>query len=407
MMYLLDWIFLFLIISSIFFMIFFFNLFYISRKNIVSYSKPKSFPSVSILIPVYNKEKCIKKTIEYVKKLKYPKKFEIIVINDGSTDNSLEILKKIKGIKVFSKKNGGKADALNYGLKKAKGEIIVTIDADTYPSKDALLKSIGFFEDKDVAAVTVSIFVDRPKNIIEKLQSIEYILYILSRKILENLNAIYVTPGPFALYRKKVLKEIGGFDKNNMTEDIEIAWRILRHGYKIKMSVPIKILTSVPETFKQWWHQRIRWNIGGMQTTIKHIDMLFNTKYSGFGCFVIPLFISAYFFTILGLILTVYLILTRLYDILIIFSSSFYGVNLLNILNFDSLLLPNIFIILSIFSIFSSFLWIWLSFHKINLKIKIKDNFFILIIFLTIYIFLTPLNYIHSTIKFLTKSYSW
>ncbi|MEM5783386.1 MAG: hypothetical protein QXX01_03445, partial [Candidatus Aenigmatarchaeota archaeon] len=94
-------------------------------------------------------------------------------------------------------------------------------------------------------------------------------------------------------------------------------------------------------------------------------------------------------------------------DILIIFSSSFYGVNLLNILHFDSLLLPNIFIILSIFSIFSSFLWIWLSFHKINLKIKIKDNFFILIIFLTIYIFLTPLNYIHSTIKFLTKSYSW
>ena len=113
---------------------------------------------------------------------------------------------RIKGIKVFTKENGGKASALNFGLKKAKGEIVACIDSDSYPERNALLKTIPFFED-NVAAVTTYILVKNAKSIVQRLQRIEYITIAWTRKLLEYLNAIYVTPGAMSLYKRKVLKK--------------------------------------------------------------------------------------------------------------------------------------------------------------------------------------------------------
>ena len=128
---------------------------------------PMRFPSVSIIIPAYNEESNIAKTISSAARMNYPKdKLEILVVDDGSKDKTLEVAKTaarschskygIK-VKVFTKKNGGKATAINFGIKHVKGEIIGTLDADSFPEKDALMKMIGYLENDKVASVTSSL----------------------------------------------------------------------------------------------------------------------------------------------------------------------------------------------------------------------------------------------------------
>ena len=126
------------IISSTYFTVLFLLLFFHHEERIMSRPKMKKFPSVSIVIPAFNEEKIIERVIDNVKKLTYPRKKEIIVVDDGSTDRTWDVLKKIKGIRTFRKKNGGRASAVNYGLKKARGEIFVRIDADSFPERGCI-----------------------------------------------------------------------------------------------------------------------------------------------------------------------------------------------------------------------------------------------------------------------------
>jgi len=119
-----------------------------------------------------------------------------------------------------------------------------------------------------------------------------------------------VTPGPFALYKKKVLLEIGLFDTKNMTQDIEIVWRMHTHGYKARMCLATKVHTSTPSKFSRWWKQRVRWNIGGTQCIIRHKKSLF--KDGMLGIFIIPFFTITTFLGLFGLVLFAYLFFTRL-----------------------------------------------------------------------------------------------
>ena len=294
---------------SVYFMFLFLLLFFAHKKKLLRVPKTssKKLPSVSIIIPAYNEEKSIAKTIKAVKKLIYPKKVEIIVVDDGSIDNTYNMVKKIKGIKVLSKKHEGKAKALNYGLKYARGEIVACIDSDSYPEKYALLKTVPFFE-KNVAAVTTSVFVKNANSLIQRLQRIEYLFTAWTRKILEHLNAVYATPGPMSLYKRKVLLKVGGFDEKNLTEDIEIAWRLLKHKYKIKMSLDAKTYTTAPKTLKKWWHQRLRWNVGGFQTNFKYFNLFLNKNFGSVGVFLLPFFSVSYLLSILGLFLIFYIV---------------------------------------------------------------------------------------------------
>jgi len=168
---------------------------------------------------------------EHVKNLNYPSKKEIIVVDDGSNDNSQNILKKIKGIKtILKKKNEGKAAALNDGITAAKGGYVVTIDSDTYPESDCLEKMVSHMEE-GISAVTGFVRAHNTKGIVEKIQEVEYLIaFGFFQKVLSDINAILVTPGPMSLYRKSVLKKIGGFDEKNITEDMEIAFRIRKYG---------------------------------------------------------------------------------------------------------------------------------------------------------------------------------
>ena len=288
-----------------------------NRKRI--FISPNSKPEpVSIIIPCYNEEETIGKTIESLLNLDYPKNMiEIIVVDDKSKDNSAKVAaeyaKKYKNVSlIINKRNsGGAAEPTNIGVKTARYNYIAVTDADSSPKKNALKKMLGFLqEDKKVAAVTCSVLVKEQKTFMQKLQAIEYVVIAFGRRILDMVDAVYVTPGPFALYRKKSLIEVGLFDTKNLTQDIEIVWRLIAHGYKASMAISAKVYSDAPTKFRHWWKQRIRWNIGGTQSIIKHKSKIF--KRGMLGAFIIPYFSASLFLGLFGLGMFLYLFTRRI-----------------------------------------------------------------------------------------------
>ena len=262
--------------TAIFFLLIYFGS---SRKEKTD-PVPKAFPFVSIIVNVWNEEKVIEKTVNSLLDLDYPKnKYEIIVVDDGSTDKTFEkalfISRHNSRVRVFKKKNGGAASAKNYGLTKAKGEIIATMDADSFVSKDALKKMIGYFEDKNVYSVTAALNVYKPRRFLQNLQWAEYMLSIFLRKVFSIAEAIHVIPGPLSLFRKKFFEKHGKFDEGNITEDTEIAMRIQSRGYKIKNSISANIYTLLPTTVGGLMKQRIRWYYGFIHNSMNYRN-LFN-----------------------------------------------------------------------------------------------------------------------------------
>lgn len=247
--------------------------------------KPESWPSVSIAVPAKNEEKNIAKTLQHLLALDYPKKPEIIVINDGSTDRTAEIVKRFPVRLINKKKGEGKPKSLNDALKIAKGEIFGFIDAETFIASDAVKKLVGYFNDKNVAAVIPAMKVYKPVNFFERLQKIEYILTILARKLLTFLNCLFLTPG-CAFYRRDVLKKIGGFDEKNLTEDLEIGLRLHKFKYKIENCINAVVCTVVPKDIKRVTRQRLRWYRGLLHNLKLYKELFFER--SSFGLFLIP-----------------------------------------------------------------------------------------------------------------------
>ena len=265
-----------------------------NRENFYESKSYRSLPTVSVLVPAYNEEKTIGKTIRSLLNLDYPKNLlEIIVINDASTDRTgkiAEYFSKQGKIKLLTnKKNRGKAYSLNRGIRHAKGELIACIDADSIVEPQILKKMVGYFDDKNVAAVTPALRVWKTTNFLEKIQHAEYLLNVFLRKALAFIDAIHVTPGVFSIYRKSVLLEVGGFETDNLTEDMEIALKIHKFGYKIENSINAKSYTLCPDRWKDLLKQRIRWYRGAIQNSLKYRKMFFNPKYGNLGVFFLPI----------------------------------------------------------------------------------------------------------------------
>ena len=301
---------------ALYFLLLFVLVFMQNRKEIFLDHKTKKKYSVSVLIPAFNEQDNIKSTVENILKSNYKYLKEVIIINDGSTDNTLEIAKQLEKkyskVKVLNKKNSGKADSLNCALKIAKGELVAIVDADSYPDSNAISLMVGYFDDEKMGAVTTRILVKNRDNFIRKMQAVEYKVIAFARKLLGFLDAIYVTPGPMALYRKNALLKIKGFDRENMTEDIEATWHLIHDGYKIRMSFLSKASTVAPDTLKKWFKQRIRWNIGGFQTILKYKHCFFRRGMLGF--FILPFFSISLVLGTFGLGLFLYRISTRLFS---------------------------------------------------------------------------------------------
>ncbi|MEK6928612.1 MAG: glycosyltransferase [Nanoarchaeota archaeon] len=273
--------------------------------------------NVSIIIPAYNEEKSIARTINSALQLDYPKnKLEIIVVDDGSKDKTYEIarrfmLKKYSKVLVFTKPNGGKGSALNLGIKHASGDIIVSMDADSFVQTDALKKMIAFFDNPKVMAVTPSMGVFKPRGILQRIQHIEYYMGVFLRKSFATMNAIHITPGAFSAYRKSFFKKHGGYDEKNITEDLEIALRIQHKHYIIENSPKSVVYTIAPRTFRALMVQRRRWYIGLIHNLWQYRN-LFGFKRGPLGALVLPVAVST---IVLAVIVTIYLVIRTLFDV--------------------------------------------------------------------------------------------
>jgi cellulose synthase/poly-beta-1,6-N-acetylglucosamine synthase-like glycosyltransferase len=241
-------------------------------KKVKKDPKPTRFPTVSVLIPAYNSEKTIAQCIESVLNLNYPKKIQVLVVDDGSTDNTGKIAKKYP-IKYLRVKHGGKSRAMNKGLKKIKSELVATLDSDSFVSSDALIKMIGYLEDPNTAAVIPAIKIHNTNKMLERLQNIEYIYAAFLRKLFTFFNALFVVPGPFSVFKRKVFEELGDFDEDNLTEDMEMGLRILDAGYQIHSSLNAEVHTVAPEGVLDLMKQRFRWYIGNLRniSAYRHI----------------------------------------------------------------------------------------------------------------------------------------
>jgi len=259
----------------------------------------KSFPFVTIAIPALNEEETIRKTLESAISLKYPRnKMEIIVINDGSKDNTERIIsenKKTKIMLITNSTNKGKGASLNEALRLAKGKFFTCLDADSFIEPDALIKMIPYFDDPTVGAVLPLMKVKDPKTFLEKMQWCEYVLNLFYKSIMSRVNCIHVAPGPFSVYRKNLLLALGGFAENNITEDLEISLRLQKNHYRILQLLNVNVYTKVPNTIKGVYKQRNRWYKGTMLNLFSYKNLLLNKRYGDFGIVQLPhVFISGF-----------------------------------------------------------------------------------------------------------------
>ncbi len=273
--------------------ILFFLSFFHNKKKLAN-PTPKDLPGVTIAVPALNEQATIAATLKSLLQLDYPKKkMDIIVIDDGSTDKTYEIAMKFKKqypdrIRVFRKdKNSGKADSLNLALRHSRGELFGALDADSFVDQDCLKKMVGHFTKKQIMAVTPSLKIHKPKGLWQNIQYIEYLIGVYLRKVFAYFGSIHVTPGPFTIFRKSFFDMYGGYDEDNLTEDIEVALRIQSKNYIIENSMDASVRTVGPRSFGALYHQRRRWYLGFVNNVLNY-KSLFSKKHGNLGLFVLP-----------------------------------------------------------------------------------------------------------------------
>jgi cellulose synthase/poly-beta-1,6-N-acetylglucosamine synthase-like glycosyltransferase len=259
-------------------------------------------PIVSVLIPAYNEEVGIIKTIDSVLNCEY-ENVEVIIINDGSIDKTDELIchkisefnhliesqkalrksdieqnKIQKSLKYISIPNGGKAKALNHALKVCEGDYIVTIDADCVMDDKVIENMLRRFADPKVGAVGGNVVVGNKTKPVELLQQLEYLYGFFFKRADSAFNSVYIIGGAAAAYRKSVLDEIGGFDSDVVTEDIEMSMRVLANGYKTRYASDAVTYTEGPSRWRCLFNQRLRWRFGRFQTFIKYQALFFSKQ---------------------------------------------------------------------------------------------------------------------------------
>lgn len=248
-------------------------------------------PSICVVIPAYNEEKVIKKTIDSVLSSRYSK-LEILVIDDGSSDDTSGVVTRAYDkdeVKLIRVPNAGKASALNTGISHTNADVIVTIDADTILDPNALALLTRHFEDESVGAVAGKAVVGNENSLMAKFQALEYLTsQNLDRRAFERFNAISVVPGALGAWRRTALSDIGGFKEDTLAEDADATISIERANYRVLYEPGAVAYTEVPETVEAFMKQRFRWMFGTLQMAFKHRRALFSKKTPGVGFIALP-----------------------------------------------------------------------------------------------------------------------
>ncbi len=256
--------------------------------------------TVSVLVPCFNEERVITRTIDSILDSDYLF-YEIIIIDDGSTDGTVELLKNryatTKQVTIVTKQNGGKASALNLGIEKSHGIYVMGLDADTTILPNTLSKMMRHFYDPEVSGVAGNVQVGNDNNFITKNQRLEYILGQNCDKFgMQLLNCITVIPGALGVWKKSVVQEIGGYQCDTLAEDTDLTLRLLKHKGKVVYESHALSITEAPETLRSLYKQRFRWQYGTLQSLYKHRSVFLNVRHGFLGLFALPMLISSYIF---------------------------------------------------------------------------------------------------------------
>jgi biofilm PGA synthesis N-glycosyltransferase PgaC len=255
-------------------------------------SYQKRYPLVSILIPAYNEGAGVLSTVKTILASTY-KNVEVIVINDGSKDNSDKLMRafvkeynsrSIDGVKqkiavrYFYKENGGKGKALNFGIEKAKGDIIMTIDADCVLTPTTVGNFVRSFDNPKVMAAVGNVKIANTETMVGVVQYLEFLFSFYFKKAESVLGMIYIIGGAAGAFRKEVFSRVGMFDHTTITEDIELTVRIQKAGMKVVYASDAIVYTEGASDLGGLMKQRLRWKKGLFETLGKHRDLLFSTS---------------------------------------------------------------------------------------------------------------------------------
>ncbi|MCI0558203.1 MAG: glycosyltransferase, partial [Nitrososphaera sp.] len=248
----------------------------------------RAYPLISVIVPAYNEERTIAKALDSLEETDYPNK-EIIVVDDGSLDGTYAMAcryyKKFGKDVLFSvirkPRNGGKSSAINHGLLFAKGDYVVTVDADSIVARDALKMIVKYFQNPEVAGVGGNVKVLNRGKLLTNCQALEYLVGInLWRRAFDIFGVVMVVPGALGAFSRRILQQTGNYDKDTLTEDFDITIKALKCGKVVQASSRAMAYTEAPATLDDFYKQRIRWYRGNMQTFIKHQDIATNSRYS-------------------------------------------------------------------------------------------------------------------------------
>jgi cellulose synthase/poly-beta-1,6-N-acetylglucosamine synthase-like glycosyltransferase/peptidoglycan/xylan/chitin deacetylase (PgdA/CDA1 family)/spore germination protein YaaH len=253
---------------------------------------PAAPPLQTVLIPAHNEAKVIVGAVRHILASDYPN-LEIIVIDDGSTDGTSALVAEHYGtdprVTLLTIRNGGKAAALNRGLKQARGSVIVALDADTHFQSDAIPNLVRWFEDPTLGAVAGNAKVGNRVNLITRWQALEYVTsQNLERRALATLGCITVVPGAIGAWRREALEQLGGFPVDTLAEDQDLTIALLRAGYKVLYDSEAIAWTEAPDTVKGLARQRFRWAFGTLQCLWKHRAVTLRPRYGALGLIALP-----------------------------------------------------------------------------------------------------------------------
>jgi cellulose synthase/poly-beta-1,6-N-acetylglucosamine synthase-like glycosyltransferase/peptidoglycan/xylan/chitin deacetylase (PgdA/CDA1 family) len=268
---------------------------FLNRPNEIEQDAPPAEAApflVSVLIPAYNEEKVIAKTVERILESDY-RSLEIVVVDDGSQDNTSGVLRgrfdNDPRVSLVRVSNGGKAKALNIGLSHAQGDIVVALDADTQFATDTISRLVRWFTDPRVGAVAGNAKVGNRTNMITRWQALEYIVaQNLERRALAALGTLTVVPGAVGAWRRSALTEQGGFQSDTLAEDQDLTISLQKAGYRVRFDSSAIAYTEAPSTFRGLAKQRFRWAYGTLQCLWKYRGLTFNPRYGALGLVALP-----------------------------------------------------------------------------------------------------------------------
>jgi poly-beta-1,6-N-acetyl-D-glucosamine synthase len=244
-------------------------------------------PLVSVIIPAWNEEVGLVRTVQTVLQSTY-RNVEVVVINDGSTDGSDRLMREFLAeherapgaiaVRYYYQQNGGKGSALNHGIRRSRGELVVSIDADCALRPDTIANFVKYFEDPAVAAAVGNVKIGNTNHLLGTLQYLEFLFSFYFKKTDSLFNTIYIIGGAAGAFRRSIFEQVGYYSEENITEDIDLSVRIQKAGLRIVYAADAVVYTEGASTLAGLAAQRLRWKRGRFQTFWEHRRLFFSAE---------------------------------------------------------------------------------------------------------------------------------